>query len=581
MTSTPSPSAPPPDRAPAVLLFTWLAAVLALLSASLIHSLATGQRTLADVFLLEQDLPALAVAGAVLVVWRLAPLPAPALRLDSRPRLVVTGLGLFALAVGAIGGWTVYRNYPLSMDEYMAGFDASILASGRLLAAVPDAWREYVGALQPYFRLHVAGNTHWASDYLPVNAAFRALAGLVGAEGLTGGLWSAVSVAATYGVGRRLWPAARGPALLAAAFVATSSQVLVAGMTAYAMPAHLALNMVWLWLFLRRDGASQGAAALVAFAACGLHQLVFHPLFAGPFVLHLWLTRRWGKAAFHTAAYLAIGLFWTAYPGLALGWSGAEAAAGAGGAAGLVGKIGALLGQLDLARFGYMPKNLLRFVAWQNPLMIVLALAGAVPAWRAGGEWRPLIAGVVLTVVAVSLLMPFQGHGWGYRYLHGFIGSFALAAAFGGVHLAATDKVSPRALRAGLVAGFAASVVLLLPLRLFQVDGFVAPYAAARDAIARTPADLVLVDAAGLFYADDLVRNDPFLTHRPVAADLASLKPDQLAPLCAGRTVAVFSARDGARYGIRETAAPATADTRELRRRLRQGACPDRREIAR
>jgi hypothetical protein len=580
MTPTkPSPD-PSPDRAPAVLLYGWLGLVLVLLTTSLLHSRLTGLRTIADVFLLEQDLPALGIAAAVLIAWRLVALPVPPSLPRDRPGALVAGLALFALLAGAVGGWTVYAGYPLSMDEYMAAFDARILASGRLLAPVPEAWREVVGALQPYFRLNVSGNTHWASAYLPMNAAVRALAGEIGAASLVGGAWGAVTVAATYGVGRRLWPDAKGPSLLAAVLVATSAQVLVAGMTAYAMPAHLALNMVWLWLLLREDKASQAGAAGVAFVACGLHQLVFHPLFAAPFVLHLWLARRWGRAAFHTTAYLAIGLFWAAYPSLALDWSGA-AATGAGGPGGLAGRGAALLAQFDPSRLGYMSKNLLRFVAWQNPLTIVLAIAGAVPAWRAGGAWRPLIGGVVLTLVAVSLLMPFQGHGWGYRYLHGFIGSFALVAAFGWVRLRDAGTASPRVLRAGLAAACAASLVLLLPLRLVQVGGFVRPYAAAQAAIARTPADLVLVDAAGLFYADDLVRNDPLLVRRPTILDLAALTPGQLETVCAGRTVAVFNRRDGLRHGIRESGAPASARLLELRRRLAAGACADRREIAR
>jgi hypothetical protein len=151
---------------------------------------------------------------------------------------------------------------------------------------------------------------------------------------------------------------------------------------------------------------------------------------------------------------------------------------------------------------------------------------------------------------------------------------------FGWTHLEAIGKASPRVLHAGLAASLAVSLALLLPLRLVQVADFVRPYASARAAIERTPADLVLVDPGGLFYADDLVRNRPFLDQRPIAVDLAYLKPAQLDGLCAGRTVALFGVAEGARYGIRRTGRWATPALDELRRRLRTGTCANRLNMA-
>src|SRR2546430_294118 len=56
-----------------------------------------------------------------------------------------------------------YLDYALSIDEFMADFDARIIASGRLLASVAPEWREYVPALQPIFRLEVPENQFWVS----------------------------------------------------------------------------------------------------------------------------------------------------------------------------------------------------------------------------------------------------------------------------------------------------------------------------------------------------------------------------------------------------------------------------------
>ncbi len=245
-------------------------------------------------------------------------------------------LALGSAIVGWLGLRLVFLGYPLSMDEFMATFDAAIFRHGQLMARLPGAWRVYAGALQPLFVQHLGGGAFWVSGYLPVNAALRAIGGLAGAASLVNPLLTAVSVAAVYGVGRRMWPARPGLALASAILLATSSQVLVGGMTAYAMPAHLAFNLVWLWLFLRGGRLGHAGALAVGFLACGLHQLPFHPLFVAPFVAQLWLERRWRAAALYSAAYAAICLFWVEYwqIALAMAQTGPAVAATAGGQTG-------------------------------------------------------------------------------------------------------------------------------------------------------------------------------------------------------------------------------------------------------
>ena len=99
-----------------------------------------------------------------------------------------------------------------------------------------------------------------------------------------------------------------------------SSQFLITAMTPYAMTAHLALNMIWLWLFLRDTRGAHALAAGVAFVACGLHQVVFHPLFAAPFILSLLRARRWKLAGDYGAADARrhVGLFRIFYWSLVL-----------------------------------------------------------------------------------------------------------------------------------------------------------------------------------------------------------------------------------------------------------------------
>src|SRR6185369_7189537 len=114
----------------------------------------------------------------------------------------------------------------------------------------PLQWRALVPQLEPMFMLQTPGHAFWASGYLPVNAALQAIGLRLGLPGLVSPLLAGLAVVATWGVGRRLWPDKPGLALLAAILLATSSQFLLTAMTPYAMTAHLALNMTWLWLFL-------------------------------------------------------------------------------------------------------------------------------------------------------------------------------------------------------------------------------------------------------------------------------------------------------------------------------------------
>jgi hypothetical protein len=197
-----------------------------------------------------------------------------------------------------------------------------------------------------------------------------------------------------------------------------------------------------------------------------------------------------------------------------------------------------------------MADNLLRLIAWQNPALIVLSAAGAlVAASRRDPLTWPLVAGLALTTAAMTWLVPFQGHGWGYRYLHGLLGNLALLAASAWVRfMPCVDQRASGWARAGVATlGCAA---LALPLSLYDVHATIRPAAAAQAAIRRSAADVVLVDQTGIFYGDDLVRNDPWLATRPKVIDLGALTDDQARALCRSARVAIFDARDAAKFGV-------------------------------
>jgi len=520
-------------------LVAWRRWMAALVAAAFAYPLLVRDLGLTELFFYGQDLPAailmlVAAQGLYLVpaAWAPAAPRTPGWR-------AALALALAVAAAGWAGSRLVYDGYGLSMDEFMARFDAQILAGGRLAASIPEAWRAYAAALQPKFAQVTPDHAHWVSTYLPVNAALLALGLRIGAEALAPALLAGIAVAATFGCARRLWPDRPAAAWAAAVLLATAPQLLITAMTPYSMTAHLALNMAWLWLVLRGGKAGHGAAAGVAFLATGLHQLIFNPLFAAPFVADMWLARRWKAAAWHTAAYAAIGLFWAAYPGLvrhafagpaAAGPAAAAAAAG-GGQAALAQALALIRGFQPLEAPGFMLQNIVRFLTWQSLLAVPLAFAAAWPALRQGGMVRALVASLVLTTLAMLLLMPYQGHGWGYRYLHGLMGALALLAGFGWSRIG--EGAEPRVRAAVFAAAAAASLAVLFPLRAWQTWTLTHPHARAERQIRAVAADIVLVDANTLRVDIDSVRNRPDLSNRPLEMYAPALTPAQVRALCA------------------------------------------------
>jgi hypothetical protein len=456
-------------------------------------------------------------------------------------------LGLSVVLVCAAGVWLLFGAYGLAVDEHWAQSDAIVIGTGAGMVPIAEAWRDYAGALQSRFA-RITPDGWWASEYLPVNAALQYLGGTLASPLLAG--WAVVVAAA---LARRLLPEQRAAPLLCALLMATSSQLLITGMTPFAMSAHLAFNLSWLWSFLHRDWRAQIAAMPLAVLAIGLHQAVFFPLFATPFLLEAWLTGR-RRAAVVQALVIGAGfVLWSSYDALLYAVLGlqpvTENIGGTGtGTTLLFTRFLWLVTNFSPDNIGLMAMNLVRFVTWQNVLVVPLALFAAIRVVREPGPWRAMLVGMGVTTAVVTVLLADQGHGWGYRYLHGYLGSLCLLATLGWYRLSVEIRTGGAA-RAVLGAGFALSL-LLVPLRAWQAASFVAPYARANAAVAAMDADVVLVDAPRHFFALELLRNDPLLRNRPIRMVAAALSDAQLARLCRDYTVARFTDADAARFGL-------------------------------
>lgn len=489
--------------------------------------------------LIHQDLVAalIILAGWLLVAWR------PGLAVPSHRSLRPSSVAVTSAAVMTLLCWGgarwVFAHYDFSRDEQMASFDAIIFAGGDLFATIPAAARATATMFNQTFMLPIGNHEAWVSAYLPMNAAIRAVFLKLGDPTLQGPVLAAVGALALWRIAARLWPQSLASQIVALTLYVGSSQIWLTAMTAYAMTAHLALDLVWLWLFLKDRRWSHALAIAAGFVATGLHQPIFHPLFVVPFLIMLATTRRWRLLALYCVAYAAIGLFWLGWPL----WISAHGVAPAAVSETVRGVgYGERLLHIALgfraSGIGLMAANLIRFVTWQHVLLVPLAAFGAYAGWKADPLVRALVLGLILPVILLLVLMPYQGHGWGYRYLHGVIGN---ACLLGGYGWRAFERDGRTPVRAMMVATIA-SLAIALPLHAVVARQMVAPVAAIAAARDATRADYVLVDDLAAPFAQDLVINRPLLDNRPVILVGSAVSTQTLTALCRHGPVAFLNA---------------------------------------
>lgn len=488
-----------------------------------------------------QDLPLAPIFLCAVLLRPVAAVGVPADRPGSS--LPVLALSVLAiLLVGGIGHQIIFQGFELSRDEQMALFDQEIFERGRLFWPIPEDWRSIADALNRRFILPIGANEYWVSAYLPIHAAFRALLGSVGLASMASALLTVLGAVGMWSVARRLWPQSERTVIVSLVLLVTSSQVLIASMTAFSMSMHLALNLLWLALFLSDRRASHIAAAFVAFLATGIHQPLFHPLFALPFVLLLAWQRRWHLFAFYGAAYAIIGLFWLAWPiwitshgvsppaGISCGAPSVHCMSGISYGERLL----ALIGGFDLSNIWFTAANLLRFILWQHPILLPLALFGAISCWR-DPLVKALAVSFILPIAFMAIVLPWQGHGWGYRYVHPVLGNAILLACYG-FHSIAKSGLSFR--RPLIISTVLA--VMILPVHAWMAARLAEPFVHIRKELAAIPADVVIVDADVTPYGQDVVFNRFDLSNRPTLLVASLLRPADISALCRRSTIAFY-----------------------------------------
>jgi hypothetical protein len=480
----------------------------------------------------------------------------PAWRLPERlPKaryLWIAGLTIAGLLW--LGTYALMGNFPLSADERMVVFDMSVFDGRHLATPVAEFWRPYARALIPSFLLNEDMPTGLVSAYLPMNSLLRLIFSKLADPALFNPLLALAGGVALLDIARRTFRD-DGPACCVTLLVyALSAQMLVNAMTVYSMTGHMALNLIWLAAFLRGGRRGHSLAILTGFVATGLHQLVFHPFYVAPFLLWRLRHREWKLVLLYAAAYAAIMLWWVYYPVLA-GHAVASTVEQPPNSNFVV-RILSTLREPDAETVITMFLNLLRFVAWQNLALVPLLSAAVVVAVRDRGFPAVLLLGIALWLAFISLVIPFQGHGWGFRYLHPYLGSFALLAGYGYRELRA--EIGQRA--DGFVLTLSAMTALAaIPLLFAAAYRFVEPHVALDRLIAKQRTPMILIDTDFGITADggwvsnavEDVRNLPDLSNRPLRFASVFMTPELLEGLCRQGQVTLITRADERRAGFK------------------------------
>ena len=457
------------------------------------------------------------------------------------PRLSIRWLAFGVFAIAALGTHLVFFDYPFAMDEFYADFQASIFAEGKLWAVPPAEWRPMTYAATPMLANLQPENGAWTANYLPVYALLRVPFWLIGCSWLLNPLLAAGTILLLAKIVRTIWPTNSDLPLIGCLLLASSPQFLITSMTAYAMPAHVFFNLLWLVVFVRNDRWSFWIPPWIGVCAMGLHQPNIHFFFVAPFILRLLWNRRWAISAYFLGVYAAGSLFWIQF----IQWRTPVFKATAGTPI-----YEQFTKYFELPSPAHLRDQLIgltQIVAWNNCALILLAAAGLFAWKKSSPVIADLLAGMILALGCTLLFKENQGHGWGNRYFYSYIGSFVLIAVAGFEHFRA--EFQPYHWRL-LGAVSAMAFCVQFPLQVWGARRVVHPFAATRDYLESRPVESVVINTNRIWYGQDLVRNAPALAGHPKVFFLSRLRKRQIAFLEQRNSYEVVKEEDLAGFGI-------------------------------
>jgi len=443
-----------------------------------------------------------AVTACMLALaWRWSAPADRLVQLFARHPAMASAAWILPLALAAV---FVYHAYPLCMDEYAAVFQARIFAVGQMTARLPKGLLDWLvlPGFNGAFLVASPATSQVIEGYWPGFSLLLAPFQWLGVPWLCNpvisaiALWLLVRITVELSSDRL----AGGWALL---FAIGSGAFFVNGISFYSMQAHMTANLLFAWLLFSPTPARALAAGFVGSIALVLHNPFPHALFATPWLLGMLadpVQRR--RLPWVVLGYLPIvlvvgggwlwlrtGLSQAAHPGVApetilqgvFRWPTAD-----------------ILNMRSAA--------LAKLWVWAVPGLPVFAALGARRHWS-DRRVRLLVASATLTFAAYLFVSMDQGHGWGYRYFHSAWGVLPILA---GCALMRRESSAPGwAAFAGTVALL--NLLLIVPLQLHQIDGFMVRHLQQLPAPRRPGNNVYFIDWRNGFYSADMVQFDPLL----------------------------------------------------------------------
>ena len=418
------------------------------------------------------------------------------------------------------GALIVYRNHPLSMDEYAPYFQSQVFASGTLTGRFPIDLLDWL--IPPQFQDHFLNvsraNGEVVSAYWPSFALLLAPFTWLGIPWACNPLISAITLLVVRNLALQIFDS-REAAGFAILMTIASPAFFADGISYYSMPAHMLANATYAALLARPTATKAALAGVVGSVALTLHNPVPHCLFALPWLF--WVAGRKNGARLFGClciGYLPLCLL------LGIGWFVLSSHLVHEHIGGAVEFASASVDSFARMRAAFSSPSNATLIArligvaklwlWAVPGLVLIAGIGA---WRYRYHpiCRLLTVSALLTLLGYMFVPVDQGHGWGYRYFHSAWIALPILAA-GAFTSAREPKADVRSFADDEMCAFAVNCALLtlvagVGLRAIQIRQFISHQLEQTPAYSGSEPRVVIIDPRFSFYGEDLVQNDPWL----------------------------------------------------------------------
>jgi hypothetical protein len=402
----------------------------------------------------------------------------------------------------SLGAIVVYHDYPFSMDEYAAVFQAKIFATGHLFAQLPGNLIDWlvVSGFNGSFLDGSPDTGRVIGHYWPGFALLLAPFEYLNIPWLCNASLAGLAIFLIYWITKEI-TGDRRAAGWAILFTLASGVFVADAMSYYSMQAHLTANLAFVALLLKPTRYRALGAGLVGSLALILHNPFPHVVFAAPWIVAI-------VARPEQRRYM-MPLILGYLPGLGLGLAWlmfrSDIASGAHSTA-LGGIADGVFTWPNATTMNMRAAALIKMWVWALPCLFVFALLGRL-SHRDNRYVRLMTQSAVLTFLAYLFVRFDQGHGWGYRYFH---------SAWGVVPILAGCAMADRSdTRRGLVS-FAGALAILnlglvMPLQMYQINEVISAHLAQIPAVIRPGNNVYFIHPRGGFYVADMVQMDPLL----------------------------------------------------------------------